>query len=90
MATDVGKDVIEFHGEDDQQKDRAVVPIVCHVAKVAERASEKRETRAHPGRRAGYSLWVDRGSTRRWRSARLLAETRQQRGDTNYLGRKSE
>src|SRR4030095_1472712 len=43
MATDVGKDVIEFHGEDDQQKNRAIVPIVRHVAKVAERASEKSE-----------------------------------------------
>src|SRR4029450_849730 len=43
MATDVGKDIIEFHGEDDQQKDRAVVPIVRHVAKVAECASEKSE-----------------------------------------------
>src|SRR5437764_14683122 len=43
MSTHVGKDVIKFHGEDDQQKNRAVIPIVCHVAKVAERASEKSE-----------------------------------------------
>src|SRR5438094_9769851 len=43
MTTDVSKDVIKFHGEDDQQENRAVVPIVCHVAKVAERASEKSE-----------------------------------------------
>src|SRR5438034_10096552 len=43
MATDVSKDVVKFHGEDDQQENWAVVPIVCHVAKVAERASEKSE-----------------------------------------------
>src|SRR5437870_11977484 len=51
MATDVSKDVIKFHSEDDQQKNRAVVPIVRHVAKVAERASEKSEpehTQANP------------------------------------------
>src|SRR6266436_4024435 len=41
MATDVGKNVIELHGEDDQQKDRPIVPIVRHVAKMSERASEK-------------------------------------------------
>src|SRR6266480_1706492 len=43
MATDVSKNVIQLHGEDDQQKNRPIVPIVCHVAKMAERASEKSE-----------------------------------------------
>src|SRR5215470_7539428 len=41
MTADVGKDVIEFYGEDNQQKDRPIIPIVCHVAKVAQRGSEK-------------------------------------------------
>ena len=44
MATDVSKDVVELHGEDDEQKDRPIVPIVRHVAKMAERASEKSES----------------------------------------------
>src|SRR6478609_9999423 len=44
MTADVGKDVIQFHGEDDQQQDRPIVPIICHVAKVTERASEKSES----------------------------------------------
>ena len=41
MAANVGKDIIELDGEDDQQKDGPIVPIVCHVAKIAERAAEK-------------------------------------------------
>ena len=41
MATDVSKDVIELHGEDDQQKDRPIIPIVRHVAEITERASEE-------------------------------------------------
>src|SRR4029077_13901706 len=47
MTTDVGKDVIQFHGEDDQQQDRPIVPIICHVAKVTERAPAKSESE-HP------------------------------------------
>src|SRR5437667_1935229 len=43
MATDVSEDVIELYGEDDQQKDRPIIPIVRHVAKIAERASEESE-----------------------------------------------
>jgi len=41
MTTDLGKDIIEFHGEDDEQKHWPIIPIVRHVAKVTERASEK-------------------------------------------------
>src|SRR6266498_1320076 len=41
MATEVSKDVIELHGEDDQQKDRPIIPIVRHVAEITERASEE-------------------------------------------------
>src|SRR6266498_1713522 len=43
MATEVSKDVIELHGEDDQQKDRPIIPIVRHVAEITERASEDSE-----------------------------------------------
>src|SRR6266404_605496 len=43
MATDVSKDVIKLHCEDDQQKDWPIIPIVRHVAEIAERASEKSE-----------------------------------------------
>ena len=43
MTADVGKDVIQFHGEDDQQQNRPVIPSICHVSKIAERASEKSE-----------------------------------------------
>src|SRR6476646_7068665 len=43
MATDVSKDVIKLQGEDDQQKDRPIIPIVRHVAEIAERASEESE-----------------------------------------------
>src|SRR5438128_890112 len=43
MATNVGKDDIELYREDDQQKDRPVLPIVCNVPKMAERASEESE-----------------------------------------------
>ncbi len=43
MAADVGKDVVQLHGEDDEQKDRAIVPIVRDVAEMAECASEKSE-----------------------------------------------
>src|SRR5262249_2927866 len=41
MTADVGKDVIEFYGEDDQQEDGPIIPIVCHVAEVTECAAEK-------------------------------------------------
>src|SRR5215831_6903871 len=43
MAADVSKDVIKLHGEDDQQKHRPIIPIVRHVAKIAERTSEESE-----------------------------------------------
>src|SRR5262249_45711111 len=44
MTADVGKNVVQFHGEDDQQKHWPVIPIICHVAKVTKRAPEKRES----------------------------------------------
>ena len=44
MATDVSKDVIKLYGEDDQQKDWPIIPVVCHVAEIAERAPEKSES----------------------------------------------
>src|SRR5437588_12907465 len=60
MATDVGKDVIELHGEDDQQKDRPKIPIVRHVAKMAEAASKKSESE-HPQTNAlDVSFWLVR------------------------------
>src|SRR6516165_9345692 len=43
MAADVSKDIVELHSEDDQQKDRSIIPIVRHVAKIAERTSEESE-----------------------------------------------
>ena len=43
MAADVSEDVIHLHGEDDQQKDRPIIPIVRYVAKITERASEEGE-----------------------------------------------
>src|SRR5205085_6897801 len=43
MATDVSEDVIELHGEDVQQQDWPIIPVVRHVAKIAERASEESE-----------------------------------------------
>src|SRR5215471_6806539 len=44
MTADVRKDIIQFHGKNDQQQHRPIVPIICHVAKVTERASEKSES----------------------------------------------
>src|SRR5262249_44766329 len=47
VAANVCKNVIQFYGEDDEQKDGPIVPIVRHVAKVPERASEKSKAQ-HP------------------------------------------
>src|SRR5205823_5083273 len=41
MTTDVRKDVFQFRGEDDQQWDRPLVPIVGDVTKMAGAASKK-------------------------------------------------
>src|SRR4029077_6444124 len=58
MATDVGKDVIEFHGEDDQQKDWPIVPIVRHVAKMAERGSKKSEAEHTQANALDIAFWL--------------------------------
>src|SRR5260370_38138070 len=58
MTADVGKDVIQFHGEDDQQQDRPIVPIVCHVAKVTERAPEKSESEDTETDALDVSFWL--------------------------------
>src|SRR5262249_44230200 len=44
MTADVSKDVIEFYGENDRQKNGTIIPVVRHVTKVTERAAEKSES----------------------------------------------
>ena len=44
MTADVGKDVIYFHCEDNEQQHRPIIPIVCHVSEVAECAPKKRKS----------------------------------------------
>jgi hypothetical protein len=58
MTTDVGKDIVEPHGEDDQQKHWPIIPIVCHVAKVTERASEKSEPQDTQAYALDVSFWL--------------------------------
>ena len=44
MTTDIGKNIIQLDGEDDQQQHRPIVPIVRHVAEITEGATEKSES----------------------------------------------
>jgi len=60
MAADIGKDVVELYGEDDQQKDWPIIPIVCHIAEIAERAPEKSESENTQTDALDISPWLIR------------------------------
>src|SRR5438094_10551082 len=58
MTADVGKDVIEFYGEDDQQKHGPIIPIVRHVTKVAERAAKESESQDPQTNALDVAFWL--------------------------------